>query len=164
MQKWFTVSGSTSLAHERIINGGSGLLRQHPHIASLSANNRHICGATIISSKHLITAAHCAIRGLNFNSLRVSVGSINIPPRGPFANTVAIKHFVVHEQYNRISNANDIALLVLQKPLELIKEYIYPAVLPEQNVGLPYGKEGTLTGWWVSVNNTAYIHNERRQC
>lgn len=143
------MSTGTSAPQERIIGGRSGRLADHPYIASLHLANAPICGATIISTRHVITAAHCFVNSTQPDDYTVIVGSEFYHPRGPFARTVAVESLIVHEKFNKKSNTNDIALLVLEEPLELIQGYIWPAELPKRNDALPFGKSGILTGWWV---------------
>lgn len=43
----------------RIVGGQSVSILDHPHQASLLFLYEHLCGASVISQKWVITAAHC---------------------------------------------------------------------------------------------------------
>lgn len=44
---------------ERIVGGDIATIGQFPYQVSLQSYNEHICGGSIISSTHILTAAHC---------------------------------------------------------------------------------------------------------
>lgn len=44
---------------DRISSGGSATEGQFPFIASLQVFRQHLCGGSIITPRHILTAAHC---------------------------------------------------------------------------------------------------------
>lgn len=44
-----------------IVGGSDASSGQFPYMASLRAYNAHICDAAIVSSRYLLSAAHCTI-------------------------------------------------------------------------------------------------------
>lgn len=46
----------------KIVGGTYTTIEQYPYQLSLELNGRHICGASIISEKKALTAAHCTDR------------------------------------------------------------------------------------------------------
>ncbi|XP_030751742.1 trypsin-7-like [Sitophilus oryzae] len=48
-----------ALKHKRIVGGVETLVNEYPWMVALQYNNRFYCGASLINSKYLLTAAHC---------------------------------------------------------------------------------------------------------
>ncbi|XP_071804919.1 uncharacterized protein [Asterias amurensis] len=102
---------STSLVSllSRIIGGNETNVTQWPWIASLSTeDSEHTCGATLISNRWLITAAHCVG---SFSS--VVLGSSSIFMEQPGRLEVQVEKILPHPFYDDASLDNDIALIKL---------------------------------------------------
>uniref|UniRef100_A0A8C3R0H1 Serine protease 55 n=1 Tax=Cyanoderma ruficeps TaxID=181631 RepID=A0A8C3R0H1_9PASS len=90
---------------------------EFPWLVSIQSHGKHICGGTIISALWILTAAHCfgspgTLRGVTFLLLEHSPDSL-----------------ILHEEFNRSSLQNDIALILLSNPIEFSHEKI-PVCLP----------------------------------
>lgn len=83
----------------------------------------------MISSRYLLTAAHCIINVAGDQPSQVRLGVTNINGNGGVAprdyNIVDIK---VHDKYNPRSKHNDIALLKVERDVKYDKT-VYPACL-----------------------------------
>lgn len=136
----------TSEEIERIIDGGVADIREYPHLVSLrDENNSHFCGASIISSKHCLTAAHCTANRTNLEILAGSTFLTGIGARHGII--IRVSRIIQHERYaGRVSDM-DIAILVLAKELPVDGAKIRVAALPEPNRPLPFGKSGYVAGW-----------------
>jgi trypsin len=64
-------------AHLRVLGGTPADLSQWPFAAAILYKNRFNCTASVISSRHVITAAHCA-RGLKVGRLTVVTGRYDL--------------------------------------------------------------------------------------
>ncbi|NWI47050.1 PRS55 protease, partial [Picathartes gymnocephalus] len=98
---------------------------EFPWLVSIQSHGKHICGGTIISALWILTAAHCGW-GLEPPDLRVAVGGADLSLPLEKHNPDSL---ILHEEFNRSSLQNDIALILLSNPIEFSKEKI-PVCLP----------------------------------
>ncbi|XP_052862696.1 chymotrypsin-2-like [Anopheles cruzii] len=92
----------------RIVGGQNAGTNQFPHQVSLrSAGNAHFCGGSVISSRYVLTAAHCTIGRTTGNTVSV-VGTIFLNSGGIAHQTLRI---VNHGGYNANTLANDVSLV-----------------------------------------------------
>lgn len=103
-------SGSLNSSFDGRIVGGSGVLEgQFPSMVSLQTPaQRHFCGGSIISSRWLLTAAHCVF-DRQLSDILVRSGTIRHNNGGIFNIVIQIR---VHDQFvNEVNRYNDIAAL-----------------------------------------------------
>lgn len=89
----------------------------------------HYCGASIITNKFLLTAAHCFAGGVadskKLDRFRIGVGAVRTEQMELFE----IEHVHLHPNNTRTQHYNDIALIELKKPLNF-NARIRPLCLP----------------------------------
>uniref|UniRef100_A0A3Q2T368 Transmembrane serine protease 3a n=1 Tax=Fundulus heteroclitus TaxID=8078 RepID=A0A3Q2T368_FUNHE len=107
--------GSRPLYNTRIVGGNISKLGQFPWQVSLLFRSEHLCGGSIITSRWILTAAHCVYGFENSSLWTVHVGLIEQPIHG--AQSLAVKSIVYHAQYQPKGLDYDIALMGLEEPL-----------------------------------------------
>lgn len=115
----------------------------------------YVCGGSLIHPKIVLSSAH-NVKNLNVISMRVRFGEWNIENTNEFLTHVdkAVNFIKLHENYNNKNMHNDIALLVLERPLQMAP-HINLVCLPPQNFEIPDATKCFATGWGsreLSVN------------
>ncbi|XP_055842717.1 serine protease SP24D-like [Episyrphus balteatus] len=101
----------------RIFGGKDAEVGQFPHQVALYIAGDFTCGGSIISSRYILTAAHCVNNGhliepIAARDVTIRVGSIQLLAGGKI---VAVKNIIIRETFGNW--LDDIALLELQEEL-----------------------------------------------
>lgn len=134
----------------RIIRGEEAQPGQFPHQASLRAltTGTHICGAAIISSRWLVSAAQCTFRRQTGN-IEVLVGTTSISG----VNVYRLARMVHHPSYNpnSVIIENDISLLETQLTMSGLNIASRPLASEFTEAGL-----NVFTSGWGQINVSFY--------
>ncbi|XP_053908169.1 acrosin-like isoform X2 [Cuculus canorus] len=132
----------------RVVGGRDAQAGAWPWIVSIQspweAGTGHICGGSLIGTQWVLTAAHCFTEAMNTEMWRVVAGATDLTQLGPEVQIRSIKQIFVHENYNNISQRNDIALLELDQPVQC-SSHVQLACLPNATL-----KASQLTTCYVS--------------
>ncbi|KAM4904633.1 suppressor of tumorigenicity 14 protein-like [Sylvia borin] len=151
--------GRRQLKKNRIVGGEDARPEKWPWQASLQLGARgHVCGASVISSRWLVSAAHCF---LDSGSVRYSVpmgwraymGSHTINEKSNRVAVRSITRILVHPQYDQSTSDYDIALLEMETPV-LFDELVQPICLPSTSRVFLYGTVCYVTGWGAIKENS----------
>ncbi|MGH0186274.1 UNVERIFIED_CONTAM: hypothetical protein FKN15_020685 [Acipenser sinensis] len=136
--------GKRPYKHNRIVGGTNADVGEWPWQVSLHfKTSGHTCGASIISERWLVSAAHCFpttnLDWLTYSGLYTQLDYSSAESR-------KLKSITVHPNYNPFTFDNDVAVLELSDPLEF-SSTVYPLCLPDATHTFPAGKSCFVTGW-----------------
>ncbi|XP_037942714.1 chymotrypsin-2-like [Teleopsis dalmanni] len=122
-----------------------------PYQVSLQYRDRsnefhHYCGGSVLTAKHILTAAHCCL-GLNPKRISVLAGVRDL--RDKTGQRVQVVSYDIHEDYQELFTA-DIAILRLDSPLQLDGVAVAPISLSGTSK-IGGGVRATLTGWGLRL-------------
>ncbi|XP_037687363.1 transmembrane protease serine 11B-like protein [Choloepus didactylus] len=131
-----------SATYDRIKGGSTAQEGEWPWQASLKKNGQHYCGASLISNRYLVTAAHCFKKTQNPNNYTVSFGTKVNPPYMQHN----VQKIIIHEDYIPGEHHDDIAVILLTENVSF-KNDVHRVCLPEATQIIPPGEGVVVTGW-----------------
>lgn len=138
---------------EKIVGGRNATIEEFPWQVSLfnASSGNHFCGGAIIDRYTILTAGHCIRPN---RPVAVRLGTTYHADGGFVIRN--LRRIVVHPDYVRDTDENDIALLILRNPLRYSRR-VQPVALPEFQYDLAANALVQVSGWGVRG-----IWNERR--
>uniref|UniRef100_A0A8C9P803 Peptidase S1 domain-containing protein n=1 Tax=Spermophilus dauricus TaxID=99837 RepID=A0A8C9P803_SPEDA len=128
----------------RIFGGSEAPRRKWPWQVSLQSYNRHVCGGSLITNRLVLTAAHCVFG--RQREYTVMLGHNNLFEFDDNAVVIPVKDIVLHQYYNVRLLTNDIAIALLDVPVNY-SSYIQPICLPERPFTVNAETLCWVTGW-----------------
>ncbi|XP_015436832.1 PREDICTED: venom protease-like [Dufourea novaeangliae] len=110
-----------------IYNGVEAQSKEFPYVVALGFNNTeedgpsivYSCGGSLISTEHVLTAAHCVRNAKNLVPIEVRVGDEDLSSTGGSVQRIPISDIIIHPKYRIRTVYNDVAILKLKKKVEL---------------------------------------------
>ncbi|XP_048122344.1 transmembrane protease serine 7 [Alosa alosa] len=131
----------------RVVGGVNALEGEWPWQVSLHFSGHLYCGASVISSDWLLSAAHCFSRE-RLSDPRQWAAHMGMLSQGSAKHVADVRRIVVHEYYNARNFDYDIALLQLRKPWPMsLGNLIQPACLPAPSQAVSDQQRCWVTGW-----------------
>ncbi|XP_035528100.1 suppressor of tumorigenicity 14 protein homolog [Morone saxatilis] len=134
----------------RIVGGQNAELGEWPWQVSLHfLTYGHVCGASIISERWILSASHCFVTSSPENSIASNwqtYSGMQDQYKQDGVLRRPVKRIISHPNYNQMTFDYDIALLELSEPLEFTNT-IQPICLPSSSHVFPAGMSCWVTGW-----------------
>jgi len=138
----------------KIVGGRPADPNEWPWLAALvrpsSTGSGQFCGGTLVSSQHVVTAAHC-VKPFKMEQIGIKLGEYDFDQDGETLDSeYRLIEMIPHENYDTKTFENDIAVLKLDRPV-IFNNSTYPICLP------PSGKTFTNTRAFVVGWGTIYF-------
>lgn len=131
----------------RVRNGKQLQRHRYPWMISI-LSDRLNCAGTLITDRHVLTAAHC-VRNRDISQLRVVLGAHTETER--FLKTAfPVQSAIVHPDADGYV-LNDVAIVELKDPL--IEDLVKPICLPKSGLDLSKIRKPFLTGWGTTMSS-----------
>ncbi|XP_018357262.1 PREDICTED: venom protease [Trachymyrmex septentrionalis] len=155
--------GISNVQIDRIVGGTEAKLGEFPWIVRLGTVmtfapgvqwTSWMCGGTLITNTHILTAAHCFSDDFPISIFpeeyiaRIADLDFESSNDGAHPVEVLIKEIMLHAEYDDISHENDVAVLKIDREVQFTSTLL-PACLPIGNVKNENldGKMAVTAGW-----------------
>ncbi|CAH1153664.1 unnamed protein product [Phaedon cochleariae] len=114
--------GFTNVTNYRVVGGVPAKLDEFPFIVALGYRNsknpsvpKWLCGGSLISDRHILTAAHCVHNRKDLYLARVGELDLYSNDEGADPEDIRLIKAKIHENYSPVQFTNDIAILTLER-------------------------------------------------
>ncbi|KAF5286942.1 hypothetical protein FQR65_LT12401 [Abscondita terminalis] len=129
----------------RIVGGENADIADFPYQLSYQYYGGHICGASILSARSALTAAHCTAAASDGISVRAGSSII-----GSGGQVVQVQIIHQHPQFNSITIDKDVSVLILASSLSLGSNVAVISLQPV-NQEPAVGSSAVVTGWGALI-------------
>ncbi|ORX89154.1 trypsin-like serine protease [Basidiobolus meristosporus CBS 931.73] len=117
-----------------IVGGSSTTASEFPSMAHILLQGNSRCGGAILNENWIITAGHCLVQYSNSSAssfVKLPVESFSLvfgSTQNIKTNSVPIKRYILHDQFDLVTSKNDLGLIELQSPIQF-SDNIKPATI-----------------------------------
>ncbi|XP_066149741.1 brachyurin [Euwallacea fornicatus] len=133
------------------ISGGGWESQPHsrPYQAAIyveTSSGSSFCGGTLISSKTILTAAHCLYQSIG-NPIIIYIGAHNMPPTVEDDAAQLLGHvYELHPDWNPSTLQNDIGMIFLFETIQETETIKFIPLASDPSIDY-LGEEGLTSGW-----------------
>uniref|UniRef100_G1TRA2 Peptidase S1 domain-containing protein n=1 Tax=Oryctolagus cuniculus TaxID=9986 RepID=G1TRA2_RABIT len=144
----------------KIVGGSPAPERRWPWQVSLRIGYSHFCGGSLITSRWVLSAAHCILRYADY---MVQLGDRMLDGSSEQALMVPVQKIIIHKDFEAASLTHDLALLRLAYSVNF-SSYIQPVCLPGKSLTVKAGMLCWVTGWGqLSENGSSQMAVELQE-
>ncbi|RZC40314.1 serine protease gd-like, partial [Asbolus verrucosus] len=157
------ICGSPVVPNPLVVNGVSVPRGAFPWLAAMfsvtSTGLEYKCSGSLISKKHVVTAAHCVEQGrkrIRADTLVFVLGKLNIKrwSLSEGEKIIEAEDIKVHPDYKPLTSDADIAVAILSEEVQFTR-YIRPICLwsESDDLDVVIGQKGKVVGWGRDESN-----------
>nr|XP_002708341.1 putative serine protease 47 [Oryctolagus cuniculus] len=132
----------------KLYGGQDAAAARWPWQASLLYHSVHLCGAVLIDSRWLLSAAHCFLnKSKALGDYKILLGNTQLYQQTQHTQKMSVSRILMHPDFEKLhSFGSDIAMLQLHLPVNFTSS-IVPVCLPAPDVQLSSLTSCWITGW-----------------
>ncbi|CAF1238623.1 unnamed protein product [Adineta ricciae] len=140
----------------RIVNGNTAASNSWPWMVALNMTNGRLCGGTLITYQHILTAAHC-VYDVTSDSILAYAGIQKLSEKSS-GEIRSISTITIHPNYSNVTKVNDLAILKLSSPLSAGTK-VGLCCLPSNNAAPTIGDTPVYIGWGRTAATSNFSDN-----
>ncbi|KAM5156200.1 serine protease 40-like [Callospermophilus lateralis] len=143
----------------KIFGGQNAEPEQWPWQASVFLNGTYVCGAALIDSNWVASAAHCFQRSQNPDDYWILLGYNRMTDPSNYSMQMAVSQLIVHPDFDKHHFlGSDITLMKLHVPVNF-NSHVLPACLPESSTKPDPKSSCWISGWGMTVDETDHAES-----
>lgn len=121
----------------RVVNGTDAKIENYPYMVSIRSGSSHNCGGSILTSRWILSAAHCSGSSVEVGTDYLGNGRV-----------ISVARWIRHEGYSSWTLENDVAVVELSEDIEFGPKS-RPVTLPQPMYEVP-------GSWEVAANLSGF--------